>query len=156
MAFSTTESKGSFVKDIDGNNLLDLSSTNNLALGHNHEALIKMVNAKKWDKAIMNPGLDASHAAHGDFAAEVRSALGPLAPRLLPVVTLVGGRNATEHALMHAFKVRECNASAKVLGFHGANHGHSLAMTQFAHPSVSASGVSWPCLIYPENSAQES
>jgi len=36
------QSKGSFVTDVDGHVLLDLSSTETLPLGHNHDALLKV------------------------------------------------------------------------------------------------------------------
>ena len=36
------KSKGSFVTDVDGHVLLDLSSTETLPLGHNHDELLKV------------------------------------------------------------------------------------------------------------------
>jgi hypothetical protein len=69
---------------------------------------------------------------------------------------LTGGRNSTEHAILDAFKVRGGNPrNLTVLGFTGANHGHGIAMQQFAHPSMSLS-LGWPSLKYPTSSAQDS
>jgi 4-aminobutyrate aminotransferase-like enzyme len=67
-------------------------------------------------------------------------------------ITLTGGRNATEQALMDAFRNRE--GKTKAMGFVGANHGQGLAMTQFAHPQMSLS-MGWPSLDYPATGAAE-
>jgi len=42
-----------------------------------------------------------------------------------------------------------------VLGFIGANHGHGIAMQQFAHPKMSLS-LGWPAINYPTSQSQES
>jgi 4-aminobutyrate aminotransferase-like enzyme len=101
-AFPTSQSKGSFVQDIDGNTLLDLCGTENLALGHNHDSFLKFAKSSHWDDQIINSSLNADHLATKDFAAAVRAALGPVAPALLQAVTLTGARNATELAIMNA------------------------------------------------------
>ena len=125
------------------------------ALGHNHGAFLSLATKIQLDDQIINSSLSSNHLATSEFAASVRSALGPVAPALLQAITLTGGRNATEHAIMHAMQARG-NGKSKVLGFHGSNHGHGLAMTQFAHPQMSANGLGWPCLDFPASSAQES
>jgi acetylornithine/succinyldiaminopimelate/putrescine aminotransferase len=155
-AFTTTQSKGSFVHDIDGNTLLDLCGTENLALGHNHDAFLKFATKFALDDSIINSSLNADHLATKNFTAAVKAALGPVAPSLLQAITLTGGRNATEHAVMHAMQARGSGSSSKVLGFKGANHGHGLAMTQFAHPQMSQNGLGWPCLSYPSSASEES
>lgn len=154
MAFQGIGSKGSFVKDIDGNTLLDLCSTDNLALGHNHDSMLKMVNSLKFDLNVINAGCEAQNVQDKDFAAIVANAFGPIAPGMLSTITLTGGKNATEHAVMHALSVRGAT-NGKVLGFSGANHGHSLSMTQFAHPAMSASSLGWPSIVYPSNASDE-
>jgi 4-aminobutyrate aminotransferase-like enzyme len=60
LAFSTTQSKGNFVQDVDGNTLLDLCSTESMPLGHNSDALLKSVSQKKWDQYVINSTVDAS------------------------------------------------------------------------------------------------
>jgi 4-aminobutyrate aminotransferase-like enzyme len=60
LAFSTTQSKGNFVQDVDGNTLLDLCSTESMPLGHNSDALLKSVSQKKWDQYVINSAVDAS------------------------------------------------------------------------------------------------
>lgn len=72
----------------------------------------------------------------------VNKVFSSVAPRGLPGVTLTGGKNATEHAIMDAMKVR---GQGKVLGFAGSNHGQGLAMSKFAHPSMSLN-CDWPVL----------
>lgn len=109
MAFSTSQSKGSFIQDVDGNTLLDMASTDNLALGYNHDSMLKFVNKTKWDLHIINSGLDAAHSVDKDMAAKVKAAFGPIAPGMLQVITLTGGKNATEHAVMHALSIRGSN-----------------------------------------------
>jgi acetylornithine/succinyldiaminopimelate/putrescine aminotransferase len=39
------------------------------------------------------------------------------------------------------------------MGFHGSNHGQGLAMSQFAHPTMSLK-LGWPVLEYPSNEEQ--
>ena len=119
-------------------------------MGHNHDSMLKFVSKKTWDLHIINSGIDASYAVDKDTAAKVKAAFGPIAPGMLQAITLTGGKNATELAVMHALAIRGSN-EGKVLGFGGANHGHSIAMTQFAHPSMSANALSWPCLAYPQD-----
>jgi 4-aminobutyrate aminotransferase-like enzyme len=82
-AFATSQSKGNFVQDIDGNTLLDLCGTENLALGHNHNMFLKFAKSGKWDDQIINSSLNANHLATKDFADAVKAALGPVAPSLL-------------------------------------------------------------------------
>ena len=65
----------------------------------------------------------------------------------------MGGRNATEHAVMHAMSQR---GGSKVVGFKGANHGHGLAFTQFAHPEMSNTSLNWPCVDFPQSNSDES
>ena len=119
-------------------------------MGHNHDSMLKFVSKKTWDLHIINSGLDASYAVDKDTAAKVKAAFGPIAPGMLQAITLTGGKNATELAVMHALAIRGSN-EGKVLGFGGANHGHSIAMPQFAHASMSANALSWPCLAYPQD-----
>jgi 4-aminobutyrate aminotransferase-like enzyme len=82
-AFATSQSKGNYVQDIDGNTLLDLCGTENLALGHNHDKFLKFVKKGTWDDQIINSSLHADHLATKDFTKAVRAALGPVAPALL-------------------------------------------------------------------------
>ena len=49
---------------------------------------------------------------------------------------------------------RGSDARFSALGFEGSNHGNSLALTQFAHPSMSLQ-LGWPSVKYPENPAAE-
>ena len=53
---------------------------------------------------------------------------------------------------MDAMKVRGGDKNYKVMGFSGSNHGQGIAMSQFAHPSMSI-GLSWPVLNYSTNEA---
>lgn len=112
-----------------------------------------MVDNKAWDHCVINSNLDAGVVATGAFPEFAHKLLSSIAPsRHLQSITLTGGRNATEHALMDAFRNRQGKSSA--LGFAGANHGQGLAMTQFAHPQMSMS-MGWPCLNYPRSSDPE-
>lgn len=153
LAFSTEQSKGNFAHDVDGNTLLDLCSTENQPLGHNADAFTALFDSWKYDNAINNAALDASHYSPAELAEKARAVLGPLAPARLQAITLVDGRNATEHAIMDALNKRE--GDLKVLGFAGSNHGHGLALTQFAHPNMSL-GMGWPVVDFPSTDSQES
>lgn len=80
--------------------------------------------------------------------------LSTLAPTHLQAITLTGGRNASESALLDAFAQREGKMNQlSALGFAGANHGHGLAMTQFAHPNMSLQ-AEWPALEYSSDESQ--
>lgn len=60
LAFQTTESKGNFVHDIDGNILLDLCGTERHPLGHFPDAFLKLVSKKNWDQYVINSSIDLS------------------------------------------------------------------------------------------------
>ena len=79
----------------------------------------------------------------------------PLAPGGLSHVTLTGGSNAVEQAIFAAMQERGSDPRFSVMGFNGSNHGNSLALTQFAHPTMSLQ-LGWPSIRYPESSTQES
>ena len=73
MAFTTTKSKGNFVQDIDDNILLDMCGTENLPLGHNHQAFLKKARAYfAWDDMVINSNVSADHAAFGDHGGKVQ------------------------------------------------------------------------------------
>lgn len=112
-----------------------------------------MVDNKAWDHCVINSNLDAAVVASSAMPTMTQSTFGSVAPVHLQGITLTGGRNATEHALMDAFRNRE--GKTKAMGFVGANHGQGLAMTQFAHPQMSLS-MGWPCLDYPASGDAES
>ena len=78
----------------------------------------------------------------------------PLAPKGLSSVTLTGGSNAVEQAIFAAMQERGSDVRLSVMGFNGSNHGNSLALTQFAHPSMSLQ-LGWPSIEYPESAAHE-
>lgn len=123
-----------------------MCSGEDLALGHNHDALLKFVPKRDWDLGIINSGLDASHASDKDLTDKVKKALGPVAPGLLQAITLTGARNATEQAVMHALSARG-DQNSSVLGFSGSCHGDGMKM--------SAKALSWPTVSYPQSSADE-
>ena len=85
----------------------------------------------------MNGALDQSERAEKDAGDLVQEVLLPLAPKGLSSVTLTGGSNAVEQAIFAAMQERGADARSSVMGFNGANHGNTLALTQFAHPSMS-------------------
>ena len=115
-----------------------------------------MVDSKEWDQYIINSNLEAAAITSSNFVSQVQKAFSSIQPQHLNTVTLTGGRNATEHAILDAFKVRGGNTrNLTVLGFTGANHGHGIAMQQFAHPNMSLS-LGWPSLNYPTSSGQDS
>lgn len=155
LAFTDVKgTKGSFVQDIDGNVLLDMCGTEGLPLGHNHDSLTSLSDNKSWDQYIINSNLDAASVATSDFHSRVNNVLGSIAPAHLQAITLTGGRNASESALLDAFAQREGKVNQlSALGFAGANHGHGLAMTQFAHPNMSLQ-ADWPALEYSRNESQ--
>lgn len=64
---------------------------------------------------------------------------------------MTGGRNATESALLDAFRNRK--GTTQAIGFGGSSHGQGLAMTQFLHPGMSMT-MGWPCLNYPTSEEQ--
>jgi len=81
----------------------------------------------------VNAGLDASNTASGNFADRAAALFRALQPNpRLEGVNLTGGRSATEHAVLDAFRQRQGKRLA--IGFAGAYHGQGLAMSQFAHP----------------------
>lgn len=123
LAFSDSKgTKGNFVQDVDGNVLLDLCGTESLPLGHNNDALIKHVNSHKWDHFVVNAGLDAGQVSSIGFSERANKLFKTLSPSdHLQAVKLTGGRNATEQAMMDAFRQREGKNIA--VGFMGANHG---------------------------------
>ena len=49
---------------------------------------------------------------------------------------------------------RGSDARFSALGFEGSHHGNSLALAQFAHPSMSLQ-LGWPSAKYPESAGQE-
>jgi len=91
---------------VDGNTLLDLCSTESLPLGHNSDALLKSVSQKKWDQHVINSAVDAGQVVLAGLPERVNKVFGSVAPKGLPGVNLTGGKNATEHAIMDAMRVR--------------------------------------------------
>lgn len=151
MAFvNESQSFGNYVTDTDGNVLLDLSSMENLPLGHNHPAMVKAMHSKSWDSFLINAGVTADTHATVEFATQVKKNLLSIAPNGLPAVTLTDGRNACEKAIYEAMAQRG-HKNTSALGFGGSYHGDSLVVTQFAHPNISLSSVNWPVVEYPTN-----
>ena len=107
-----------------------------------------------FDANVINAGLDASDRVDGDFADRASDALDSVAPRGLPNVTFTGANNAVEQAIFAAMRERGADERFSALGFEGSHHGNSLALAQFAHPSMSLQ-LGWPSAKYPESSAQE-
>ena len=69
----------------------------------------------------MNAGLDAGQVCSIGFSERANKLFKTLTPSdHLQAVKLTGGRSATEHAVMDAFKQREGKNIA--VGFIGANH----------------------------------
>lgn len=149
------QSKGNYIRDADGNTMLDLCSMENLPLGHNHAEFLSILNSKDLDYFIQNSNGSAAERASGDFAKMVNSVMSPIAPRGLGQVTLTGGRNAVEQAIFAAMVERGSDSRMSALGFEGSHHGNSLVLTQFAHPSMSLS-LGWPSVRYPTSTADES
>lgn len=132
------QSKGNHVFDCDGNILLDLCGTETLPLGHNADVFTSNVWKKSHiDSAVINGGLDQGERAGADAGDLVQDVLMPLAPEGLSSVTLTDGSSAVEKAIFAAMRERGSDARFSVMGFNGANHGNSLALTQFAHPNMS-------------------
>lgn len=77
----------------------------------------------------------------------------PIAPAGLPAVTLTEGSSAVEHAIFAAMAERGADSRFSALGFAGARHGSSIALSQFA--AVGANDLGWPCIAYPESLADE-
>lgn len=122
------KSYGNFVTDVDGNVLLDLSSMENLPLGHNHQVFQQAQFQKSWDAFLINAGISADQHATAEFATKVRESLISLAPGGLPAVTLTDGRNACEKAIYEAM-IERGYENAAALGFSGTHHGDSLVLT---------------------------
>lgn len=104
---------------------------------------------------MINGGLDQGERAGADAGDLVQDVLMPLAPEGLSSVTLTDGSSAVEKAIFAAMRERGSDTRFSVMGFNGANHGNSLALTQFAHPNMSLQ-LGWPSIKYPESVAQES
>jgi len=150
------QSKGSHVVDCDGNVLLDLCSTESLPLGHNSDAFTVSVSTalKHLDGAVINGGADAAERAAADTGDLAQAVFEPLAPGDLQAVTLTGNSSDVEAAIFAAMQERGADPRFSALGFTGSNHGNSLVLTQFAHPSMSLD-LGWPSIAYPESMAQE-
>lgn len=71
--------------------------------------------------------------------------MGSVAPQGNKSVTLTGGRNAVEYAIFEAMIERGSNTRFSALGFTGSNHGNSLVLLQFAHPTHTLS-LGWPSI----------
>jgi hypothetical protein len=91
--------------------------------------MFQMVDNKEWDQYIINSNLEAAAITSSNFVSQVQKTFASIYPSQLNTLTLTGGRNATEHAILDAFKVRGGNTrNLTVLGFTGANHGYGIAM----------------------------
>lgn len=69
---------------------------------------------------MINSSTDCSQNVQGGFANKAYKILGSVAPKGLTSITLTGGNNSTEHAVMDAIKARGYGG---VIGFAGSNHG---------------------------------
>lgn len=155
------QSKGNYIYDIDGNNILDLTGHGGLsALGYNHPALVTARATRKFNTYLNQAPNIAEYPPH-DFPDLVRNSVLPFAPEGLTEVYFTDGLGAlaNETAIklallkykeMHGglseidwdnFKSNDLSNHSKllqnnvcVLGFQNCNHGDTLA-------TLSASGT---------------
>ena len=146
------ESKGNFLKDVDGNVVLDLNC--GLALGYNHDALVNARDSPFFDRFTQGK-TDVSTVPPSDFTDIMREEIMPVAPSGLSQVHLSDGSSTTANEValstaIMAFAMRHKKdnySSLSVMGFEGASHGQSVATLSVSDAKVNVAGVptyDWP------------
>lgn len=99
------QSKGNYITDSDGNNMLDLVTTEYLPLGHNHHAFVSQIDNAEVDHHMINLGLDASILSSPESVKLVDEVMSRIAPYGMKHATLTSG-SAVEEAIQAAISKR--------------------------------------------------
>lgn len=130
------KSKGVYIVDCDGNQVIDMCMGDINPLGYNHNALLKAFSKAEWDSFLINNfNLQHSRFPTQQYLDLVNSEVKTLAPDGLKTVNLSSDALANERAVLSALGRRTERAGETgkwgVVSFAGCDHGDKTLFQTF-------------------------